>query len=223
MKLKVFLSLCAMTLAGLVMAAEKVVTMGAELGQWTMDVQAAKDLAKKADKPIFMNFTGSDWCGWCQLMDRSVFSQEAWQAYAKENLVLLWIDFPKNKALIPEGMLERNRELAQQYDVSGYPTYVVLASDGEKVLGQLGAETECTPQKFIAKLERTLQVARLDQVLSKEDYAEWLALEKEMEEFAAKITAWQKKLTQEGKAFQVEQKSLEERREAILKKAFPAE
>ena len=76
-------------------------TEGAKVGEWTMDFDAAKTLAKEKNLPILMNFTGSDWCGWCKVMDRSVFSKPKWDAYAKKNLVLVFIDFPQNKALVP--------------------------------------------------------------------------------------------------------------------------
>ena len=78
-----------------------VATSGAELGKWTMDFDAAKTLAAEKEVPILINFTGSDWCGWCKLMDREVFSKAEWQQYAAESLVLVWIDFPRDKALVP--------------------------------------------------------------------------------------------------------------------------
>jgi thioredoxin-related protein len=222
MKTKFLTTLCAVLTACVVFAAEKPALEGAELGKWTMDIVAAKALAKEANKPVFINFTGSDWCGWCQLMDKNVFSKEEWQTYAAENLVLVWIDFPKNKSLVPAEFATRNRELAKSYKVEGYPTYVLLGADGETVLGQLGADADGSPAAFIQEVERTILVSKLDQVLSAEDYAAWEALKVERKEFDTKVAKWQVQMRKEGEAFQVMYKELEAKRAALLDKAVEA-
>ena len=122
-------------------------------GVWTQDIDAAKELAKEKGLPLFLNFTGSDWCGWCMLMDRQVFSTAEWKRYAKDSLVLVTIDFPKNERLVPKKYVERNQALAKTYRVSGYPTYVLLSSDGQKTLGRFGASEDATPQKFISGIK----------------------------------------------------------------------
>ncbi|NCA82860.1 MAG: thioredoxin family protein [Opitutae bacterium] len=133
-------------------------TEGAQPGEWTMDFAAAKTLAAEKDLPLLLNFTGSDWCGWCKIMDRQVFSQEAWKAYAMEHFVLVWIDFPKDKRLVPAAFVEQNQRLSREFDVGGYPTYILLDPDGQTRLGQAGASREATPESFIEELE-TLRLA----------------------------------------------------------------
>ena len=64
--------------------ASEVLTDGAQAGRWTMDYQAAKKYAKDNKKFLFINFTGSDWCGWCKLMDKAVFSDPAWEDFSKK-------------------------------------------------------------------------------------------------------------------------------------------
>jgi protein disulfide-isomerase len=39
----------------------------------------------------------SDWCGWCIRLDKEVFSQPEFVDYAKENVVLVKLDFPRDK------------------------------------------------------------------------------------------------------------------------------
>ena len=63
-----------------------VTAQGANLGEWTMDLDAAKVLAKDMDVPLMLKFTGSDWCGWCKLMEKSVFSKSEFLEYAGSNL-----------------------------------------------------------------------------------------------------------------------------------------
>ena len=60
--------------------------------RWTSDFTAAKAEAKKTGRPILADFTGSDWCGWCIKLEREVFSQKAFQQYAKDNQVLFQAD-----------------------------------------------------------------------------------------------------------------------------------
>lgn len=222
MKLKLFTALCAALTACVMIAAEKPAIEGAELGKWTMDITAAKTLAKETGKPIFMNFTGSDWCGWCQMMDKKIFSKAEWQAYAAENLVLVWIDFPKKKELVPEAFIDRNQALAKQYKVNGYPTYVLLAADGNTVLGQLGAEPDGTPADFINSVKRTLLISKLETILSAEDYAAWKALQDVEDSLETKITKWQAQMRLEAEDFQNAFKELEEKRNALLDKAIEA-
>jgi thioredoxin-related protein len=166
---KTFFFLMALSLLGTTTgAAEKPAADGALPGQWTMDFDAALNVAAAKKLPLLLNFTGSDWCGWCKLMDKSVFSQEAWQTYAKANLMLVWIDFPNDKSLVPEKYVARNKALSERFAVQGYPSYIILDDDGKRLLGQLGADRESTPEIFIAKLKELFQdrAAEVDALLA---------------------------------------------------------
>jgi len=125
---------------------------GATVGKWTMDIDAARALAKEKRLPILLNFTGSDWCGWCKLMDKNVFKKQEWLEYAADNLVLVFIDFPKGEGLVPEKYVARNQRLKDDYGAEGLPTYVVLDGDTGAVLARLGAGQEKTPKSFIAEI-----------------------------------------------------------------------
>ncbi|MGI6496353.1 MAG: thioredoxin family protein [Kiritimatiellia bacterium] len=131
--------------------------MGAEVGAWTQDYDAALALAAEKDLPILLNFTGSDWCPWCVLMEEKVFTTETWGAWAKEHVVQVFIDFPRDKTRVPMPYVVRNRKLQKQYDVEGYPTYIVLAADGKTVLGRFGASRTARPEKVIADIEAMLE------------------------------------------------------------------
>jgi len=143
----------ALLLAAPLFAKVDVETDGAKPGVWTMDLKAAKTMAAEKDLPLLINFTGSDWCGWCIIMDEQVFSKPEWKEYAKENLMLVWIDFPQDEKLVPEKYVERNEKLAEANGVKGFPTYIVLNSDGATRLGNLGASRDATPEKFIEQLK----------------------------------------------------------------------
>jgi protein disulfide-isomerase len=117
--------------------------------QWHTDLPKAQELAKKENKLVLMNFTGSDWCGWCIKLKKDVFDTEKFKAYAEKNLVLVEIDFPRRKEQSEE-LKKANQALQRKYKIQGYPTLIVLNGDG-KPLGELGYEK--TPEAFIAKLE----------------------------------------------------------------------
>ncbi|MGJ8637922.1 MAG: thioredoxin family protein [Opitutaceae bacterium] len=100
---------------------------------WMTDFEAAKAKAAEEKKPLLLDFTGSDWCGWCIKLDKEVFSQDAFKAYAKESLVLVELDFPRDSSTLPEGVAEQNEALAKKYGVRGFPTILVLSPDGKLV------------------------------------------------------------------------------------------
>ncbi len=129
---------------------------GAVPGEWTMDFESARKVAIDKGLPIFINFTGSDWCVWCKHMEKEVFSTKEWRDYAKTSLMLVWIDFPKDEALVPEKYRLRNQQLAATFEIEGYPAYIILDDNGRDELGTLQAEQQITPQGFISKLKPIL-------------------------------------------------------------------
>jgi protein disulfide-isomerase len=99
---------------------------------WTEDFAEASKTAAEQGKYMLLNFTGSDWCGWCIKLDEEVFSQEAYVQYANENLVSVKLDFPRRKELSP-GVVAQNDQLQQKYGIRGFPTIIILSPEGERV------------------------------------------------------------------------------------------
>ena len=117
---------------------------------WVEDFDKGLAQAKTEKKIALADFTGSDWCVWCQRLDKEIFSQKEFKDYAKDKLVLVEVDFPQTKPL-PKAKQEKHDALAKQYEIKGFPTVLVFAADGKKI-GQLGY-TEGGPAAFIAALE----------------------------------------------------------------------
>jgi thiol-disulfide isomerase/thioredoxin len=109
---------------------------GAEFGAWTMDLDAAKAKAAESNLPILLDFTGSDWCGACKQMDAFVLQQQRFLEFAKDQLLLVTIDIPRDWSSIPEKYRQRNENLQVKYQVAKFPTLLVLDSDGSTVLGE---------------------------------------------------------------------------------------
>ena len=118
---------------------------------WQTDYKKAQDQAKADNKLVLLDFTGSDWCGWCIKLNREVFSKPEFKEYATKNLVLVEIDFPRGKAQ-SDSLKRQNEELASHYGIQGFPTVVVLNGEGRKV-GELGYMEGGAPA-FIAELEK---------------------------------------------------------------------
>jgi thioredoxin-related protein len=121
-----------------------------DTSRWITDHPKALEIAKAENKLVVMNFTGSDWCGWCIKLDKEVFSQRKFKDYAAKNLVLLKLDFPQSKSQSTSEK-KQNKQLAEEYSIKGYPSVIVLSSDGKKV-GKLGY-MEGGPDAFIQRLE----------------------------------------------------------------------
>ena len=117
---------------------------------WIDNLQAAKAQAQKENKKILLDFTGSDWCGWCKKLDAEVFSQQAFKDYAAKHLVLVEVDFPHGHQLAAETK-KQNDALAAKYHIEGFPTIIVLSAGGTKQ-GELGY-TPGGPSAFIKELE----------------------------------------------------------------------
>ena len=122
--------------------------------EWQTDYEQALATARLTRKLVLLNFTGSDWCGPCIQMKKIVFSKEAFLSYARENLVLVEVDYPRLKAL-PEKIAKQNERLMHQYNIerSGYPTVILLDLDG-KILGQVEGYGGQGPAEIIAWVEK---------------------------------------------------------------------
>lgn len=116
--------------------------MPAFAAEWLTDLAAAKEQAAKSGKAILVNFTGSDWCGYCIRMRRDVLEQPEFAAYAADKFVLLEVDIPR--APIPAEVREQRMQLCRQYEVTGFPTILVLNPAGEVLGGFNGARPHIT-------------------------------------------------------------------------------
>ena len=118
---------------------------------WESDYSAAVAKARTEKKALLINFTGSDWCGWCVRLHKEVFSQREFDQYAADNLILVEIDFPRRKKQ-SAALRAANEQLARKFGVEGFPTLILLNSEGKRI-GQLGYEPG-GPAAFIASLQK---------------------------------------------------------------------
>ena len=107
---------------------------------WLLNFDKAAEQSMKTGKPILANFTGSDWCGWCIRLKKEVFVTSAFKKWAKENVILLELDYPRRTQQTEE-IKKQNKELQQFFGVRGYPTlhmFNVAVLDGKTQITSLG-------------------------------------------------------------------------------------
>ena len=146
MKINVFVVIRTTILAGVLSLL--IATAGA--AEWMTDFKAATDKAAKDKKLVLLDFTGSDWCGWCIRLKKEVFEQAEFKTYAEKNLVLVELDFPRRKSLAPS-IKKQNDALAQKFNIEGYPTLLILDPQGREV-GRAGY-AEGGPSVLIKQLD----------------------------------------------------------------------
>jgi thioredoxin-related protein len=118
--MKKILSIAFLTLTSLTINAQEELT-------WHTDMTKATDISIKENKPLFLFFTGSDWCGWCIRLQKEVFKTPEFIKWAKESVVLVELDFPR-KTQQDEAIKMQNAQLQQQLQVRGYPTVWFVSS-----------------------------------------------------------------------------------------------
>lgn len=121
--------------------------------EWMTDLEAAKAKAAAENKAVLIDFTGSDWCGWCIRLRQQVLDTPAFEAYAKDKFVLMEVDVPNNPKFDPE-LRKRNEKLCEQFSVDGFPTIMVITPQGEVVGGFGGFKptVEATAESLNAAL-----------------------------------------------------------------------
>lgn len=98
---------------------------------WVLDFNAAKAKAKAENKHLLINFTGSDWCGWCKRLESEVFAHKEFIDAASKNYVMVYLDFPNAQELKDKVVdAELNQKLSKEFGVQGFPTIMLTNADG---------------------------------------------------------------------------------------------
>ncbi len=124
---------------------------------WLTNYDDAVATAQKENKTVLMSFSGSDWCSNCMRLDKDLFQQEAFATYAKENLILLKLDFPaKKKNMLPAEQKAHNEELAEKYNKKGvFPQVLIINLDGS-VAGAM-EHPASTPEAYINSIKTLIK------------------------------------------------------------------
>jgi protein disulfide-isomerase len=123
---------------------------------WTEDYAKAIAKAKAENKNLLLDFTGSDWCGYCVALDNEVFSTAKFKSWAKDKLVLVKVDFPHNTRQTDK-IKEQNAELKKKFPPSGYPTILVVDADEKVLAKKSGYSPGSGPKAYIEALDAFLK------------------------------------------------------------------
>ena len=100
--------------------------------------------AKRTDRKIYALRTGSDWCPSCKYLEKTVLSTGKFKKFAKDNIILLFLDAPRRKT-IPQDQRSYNQQLSAKLNFgNGVPSIVLLDSDGnplDRIGGGANADT----------------------------------------------------------------------------------
>lgn len=99
---------------------------------WSTNYQDALTQSKSTGKPIVLFFTGSDWCGWCNKLEREVLNTSEFASLAGDKYIFVMLDFPLYKPQDPK-LASSNKQLQEKYNVQGYPTLIIINSDQKKI------------------------------------------------------------------------------------------
>src|SRR5262249_32187398 len=132
---------------------------------WNPDLEAAKAQASRQKKDLFVYFTGSDWCGWCLLVRKNVFGQDAFVEYVPRHFGLVELDFPQYKAR-PKNYAA-NRELLQRWGLKGFPSLILADAQGRPYANLRDGKVRDNAAAYVTRMEelRKVGVAR-DELLA---------------------------------------------------------
>lgn len=90
---------------------------------WETNVTKAMEVSTATKKPMLLFFTGSDWCGWCIRLQKEVLKTPEFAAWAKDNVVLVELDYPR-KSNQTEEIKNQNSQLQMTFGIQGFPTII---------------------------------------------------------------------------------------------------
>lgn len=138
-------------------AALSATAFGSALEGWSTDLDKALEKAKTENKALLVEFTGSDWCPPCIAMRKNVFSKKEFVDAASKNFILVELDFPKGD----KELKEKNQPFAEKYKIEGFPTVILLNSEG-KEFNRFFASQYPNTDEFLKHLDNALENKDLD-------------------------------------------------------------
>ncbi|MBQ1345811.1 MAG: thioredoxin family protein [Kiritimatiellae bacterium] len=126
---------------------------------FTDDLDAALRRAAENGRRVVAVFSGSDWCGWCKVLDKKILSKEAFLKVATNTYELVYIDNPMDTKVLSETGRKNNRRITEKYGVKGFPTVLVLDAKGAEVATVSGYDGESGPEGYLKMLESEIRDA----------------------------------------------------------------
>jgi thioredoxin-related protein len=124
---------------------------------WQNNLTTALSEAATEKKYVLLNFSGSDWCGPCKMMEKNIFESKTFSDFADSTLILVNADFPRNKKnQLPDKQQDLNNAMADKYNSRGiFPLTILLDSNGKILISWEGCP-KIKPEEFIAQIKPLL-------------------------------------------------------------------
>ena len=128
---------------------------------WQGNFSEATTQAAKENKLIMINFSGSDWCGPCIRLRKEILESATFENYAKDHLVLVRADFPRQKKnQLDPAQIKRNEVLADKYNPEGKFPFTLLVDKNGKVLKSWDGYPNESPEVFITEINEFADAGR---------------------------------------------------------------
>lgn len=95
---------------------------------WQVRPRQAFALAQRQQRPLVLLFT-TQWNPNCMALSEEVFSTRSFNDFARDELVLCFLDYPQSISEAPRSM----REVKEKFHVAGYPSVLIFDPEGNVV------------------------------------------------------------------------------------------
>ncbi|MBV9989083.1 MAG: thioredoxin family protein [Chitinophagaceae bacterium] len=127
---------------------------------WKTSLTEARQEAASRHRYILLNFSGSDWCNPCMRMHQEIFESTAFKNFADQSLVLVNADFPRQQRnQLSSKQQQLNNELARRYNISAFPTTILLDENGQALKQWIGYPG-ISGERFVASLKTYIDNGR---------------------------------------------------------------
>jgi serine/threonine-protein kinase len=147
---------------------------------WVLDMEQARAQAAAEKKDLFIYFTGSDWCPWCVLFERTIISSRDFIEEVPKHFVMVELDSPQTKPK-PANFAEI-QELTRRWQIESVPTVILADAQGKPFARFRNDPTEEARAKYIENLlaARNVRASR-DDGLAKASSAQGLERAKRLD------------------------------------------
>lgn len=139
---------------------------------WERNPHKAFSIAKAKQKPMLLLFT-AQWNTICQDLSSEVISSKTFNSYAKKNLILCYLDYPRDPLEIPNAL----RKLKEKFKVSGLPVLLFFDPNGH-VIHQTTGYHSGRPVDYFNNLKtvtdaQLVEISQKRKTLKTRGYREW--------------------------------------------------
>ena len=117
--------------------------------EWKTDLDQALREASASNRNVLLFFTTAQDCERCMQLEKNVLQSAEFKDYAKDNYVLVKQDFKLDEAKD----MEKNLLIVEKYNKDGFFPLVVVINKSAKILGQIGAYNNESPQEYLVRLQ----------------------------------------------------------------------